>query len=82
MGIDRFETSAGWKRMQRKKFLSESGVCTIINAIIDKDVRIRDNVSIINAPNLQEKDDENYNIRDGIIVIPKRLDSQRHGDLN
>ena len=44
---------------------------TIINAIIDKDARVGDNVSIINAHNLQEKDDENYSIRDGIIVVPK-----------
>jgi glucose-1-phosphate adenylyltransferase len=45
--------------------------CTIINAILDKNVRIGDNVSIINAHNLQEKDEESYNIRDGIIVVPK-----------
>jgi glucose-1-phosphate adenylyltransferase len=42
-----------------------------LNAIIDKNVRIGDRVSIINAQNLQEKDDECYNIREGIIVIPK-----------
>jgi len=45
--------------------------CTIINTIIDKNVRIGDNVSIINAHNLQEKDEESHNIRDGIIVVPK-----------
>ncbi|MDR1727395.1 MAG: glucose-1-phosphate adenylyltransferase [Acidobacteriota bacterium] len=45
--------------------------CTVINAIVDKNVRIGDGVSIVNAHNLREKDDENYHIRDGIIVIPK-----------
>lgn len=45
--------------------------CTIINAILDKNVRIGDNVSIINAHNLQEHNEESYNIRDGIIVVPK-----------
>jgi glucose-1-phosphate adenylyltransferase len=45
--------------------------CTIINAIIDKNVCIGDNVSIINAHNLRERDEETYNIRDGIIVVPK-----------
>ena len=45
--------------------------CTIINAIIDKNVRVGDSVSIINAHNLQERDEEIYNIRDGIIVVPK-----------
>jgi glucose-1-phosphate adenylyltransferase len=73
MGMDRFETSEQLEENAMKK-LPHIGIgnhCTIINAIIDKDVRIGDNVSIINAHNLQEKDDENYSIRDGIIVIPK-----------
>jgi glucose-1-phosphate adenylyltransferase len=73
MGSDHFETSEQLKENQDRK-MTNIGIgnhCTIINAIIDKNVRIGDNVSIINAHNLQEKDDENYYIRDGIIVIPK-----------
>jgi glucose-1-phosphate adenylyltransferase len=73
MGADRFETVEQLEENNAKR-LPHIGIgnhCTIINAIIDKDVRIGDNVSIINAHNLQEKDDENYNIRDGIIVVPK-----------
>ena len=73
MGADRFETIEQLEENAAKK-IPNVGIgnhCTIINAIIDKDVRIGDNVSIINAHNLQEKDDENYNIRDGIIVVPK-----------
>ena len=34
-------------------------------------IGIGNHCTIINAHNLSEKDDENYNIRDGIIVIPK-----------
>ncbi len=73
MGADRYET---YKEMEENaaKRIPNIGIgnhCTVINAIIDKDARIGDNVSIINAHNLQEKDDENYNIRDGIIVVPK-----------
>ena len=73
LGADFFETA---KQLQQNaaKRIPNIGIgnhCTIINAIIDKDVRIGDNVSIINAHNLQEKDDENYSIRDGIIVVPK-----------
>ncbi|MBN1567528.1 MAG: glucose-1-phosphate adenylyltransferase [Acidobacteria bacterium] len=73
MGIDRFETSAQLEENAANKapHIGIGNHCTIINAIIDKDVRIGDNVSIINAHNLQERDDENYCIRDGIIVIPK-----------
>jgi glucose-1-phosphate adenylyltransferase len=73
MGADRFETVEQMKENAVMKVpnIGIGNHCTIINAIIDKDVRIGDNVSIINAHNLQEKDEENYSIRDGIIVVPK-----------
>jgi len=73
VGADRYETIEQLDENSAKK-IPHMGIgshCTIINAIIDKEARIGDNVSIINAHNLQEKDDENYNIRDGIIIIPK-----------
>jgi glucose-1-phosphate adenylyltransferase len=73
MGADYFETVEQLEGNTARRIpnIGIGNHCTIINAIIDKDVRIGDNVSIINAHNLQEKDDENYSIRDGIIVIPK-----------
>jgi glucose-1-phosphate adenylyltransferase len=73
MGADRFETLEQLEENSAKRIpnIGIGNHCTIINAIIDKEARIGDNVSIINAHNLQEKDDENYSIRDGIIVIPK-----------
>jgi len=73
VGADRFETVEQLDENAAKRIpnIGIGNHCTIINAIIDKDVRIGDNVSIINAHNLQEKDDENYHIRDGIIVVPK-----------
>jgi len=73
MGADYFETSEQLAENAGKS-IPNVGIgnhCTIINAIIDKNARIGDNVSIINAHNLQEKDGDNYNIRDGIIVVPK-----------
>ncbi len=73
MGADRYETIEQMEENAAKQ-IPNMGIgnhCTIINAIIDKDARIGDNVSIINAHNLQEKDDEHYNIREGIIVVPK-----------
>jgi glucose-1-phosphate adenylyltransferase len=73
MGADNFETPEQMEENAAKR-LPNIGIgnhCTIINAIIDKDARIGDNVSIINAHNAQEKDDEHYNIRDGIIIVPK-----------
>ncbi|MCL2877362.1 MAG: glucose-1-phosphate adenylyltransferase [Acidobacteria bacterium] len=73
MGADYFETV---DQMAQNVSLGRPNIgigsnCTIINAIVDKNVRIGDNVSIINAHNMREKDDENYFIRDGIIVVPK-----------
>ena len=73
LGADRYETVDQLEENAAKKVpnIGIGNHCTIINAIIDKEVRIGDSVSIINAHNLREKDDENYSIRDGIIVIPK-----------
>ena len=45
--------------------------CIIKNSIIDLDVRIGDNVQLINRENVTEKFESNYAIRDGIVIIPK-----------
>lgn len=46
---------------------------TVIDrAIIDKNARIGKNVVIKNAKNVQNFDGENYFIRDGIVIIPKK----------
>ncbi len=45
--------------------------CRIENAIIDKNARIGNNVTISPAGKAENLDHENYFIRDGIVVIPK-----------
>jgi glucose-1-phosphate adenylyltransferase len=45
--------------------------CRIENAIIDKNARIGDNVTISPAGKLENMDHELYFIRDGIVIIPK-----------
>jgi glucose-1-phosphate adenylyltransferase len=45
--------------------------CIIKNSIIDMNVRIGDNVQLINRENVNEKFESNYAIRDGIVIIPK-----------
>jgi len=45
--------------------------CTIRNAIIDFNARIGDGCKLINAEGIQELDNENYSIRDGIIIVHK-----------
>jgi glucose-1-phosphate adenylyltransferase len=45
--------------------------CKIENAIIDKNARIGNDVTISPAGKAENLDKENYFVRDGIIVIPK-----------
>ncbi len=45
--------------------------CVIRKAILDKNVRIGDNVKIVNSENLENHDGPNYFIRDGIVIIDK-----------
>jgi glucose-1-phosphate adenylyltransferase len=84
MGADYFETARELEENAARR-IPHMGIgnhCTIINAIIDKNVRIGDSVSIINAHNLQEKDEENHRIRDGIVVPKGSLIRNRHGYLS
>jgi glucose-1-phosphate adenylyltransferase len=45
--------------------------CTIRRAILDKNARIGAGVQIINRDGRTEEDGDGYNIRDGIVIIPK-----------
>jgi glucose-1-phosphate adenylyltransferase len=73
IGADRYETDED-KAQNRELGRPDLGIgegTVIERAIIDKDCRIGRNVKIINRRGLQEHDDENYCIRDGIVVLPK-----------
>ncbi|RKY41137.1 MAG: glucose-1-phosphate adenylyltransferase [Candidatus Makaraimicrobium thalassicum] len=45
--------------------------CRIQRAILDKDVRIGDNVRIVNSKGVDNFDGPNYFIRDGLVIITK-----------
>ena len=45
--------------------------CHIKKAILDKDVKIGDNVRIINEKKLVNFEGDNYSIKDGIVIIHK-----------
>lgn len=45
--------------------------CRIENCILDKNVLIGNNVTITNAPQVEDQDGENFCIREGIVIIPK-----------
>ena len=73
IGADRYETEEE-KAQNRELGRPDLGIgegSVIERAIIDKDCRIGRNVQIINRRGLHEHDDENYSIRDGIVVLPK-----------
>jgi glucose-1-phosphate adenylyltransferase len=73
MGADFYETIDEIKE-NRRSGIPNIGIgnhATIANAIIDKNARIGDNVMIINARNLTHHDDENFCVRDKIVVVPK-----------
>ena len=65
---------AGYYEEELNRNIPHLGVgknCHIKNAIIDKNVRIGDNVKIINEDNNENMKSEDYEIKDGITVIPK-----------
>ncbi len=75
MGADYFEAIEDIQsNIERQTPHVGIGENTIIRrAIIDKNVRIGNNVQLINKDNIENKDDENgsYYIRDRIVIIPK-----------
>ncbi len=73
MGCDYYETMDEIEE-NRSRGIPPLGVgkdCLIKKAILDKNVRIGDNVRIINTKKLDNHDDANYAIRDGIVIIGK-----------
>ena len=47
--------------------------CLIKRAILDKNVRIGDNVKIVNEKGVDNYDGPNYSIRDGIVIVGKNV---------
>jgi glucose-1-phosphate adenylyltransferase len=73
MGADSFESLVEMEE-NRRRGIPNMGVgrdCQIRNAILDKDVRIGDNVKLLNERGLENHTEDNYSIVDGIIVVPK-----------
>ncbi len=73
MGADYYETIEEIKENAQSNIpnIGIGNHVTIVNAIIDKNARIGDNVMIINSGNSDDGDGENYCVRDRIVVIPK-----------
>ncbi len=73
MGNDYYETE---EDMVENGRLSRPNIgigadCSIKRAIIDKNARIGNNVTIRSLPNRENSDNEEWYARDGIVIIPK-----------
>jgi glucose-1-phosphate adenylyltransferase len=73
MGSDYYETIEDMSYDQEKGVpkLGIGDNCYINNAIIDKNVRIGNNVRINGGAHLQNTDHELYTVKDGIVVVKK-----------
>jgi glucose-1-phosphate adenylyltransferase len=73
LGSDFYESAESVERHARegKPRLGIGANCKIENAIIDKNARIGNNVTISPAGKPDSVDNELYYIRDGIVIIPK-----------
>ncbi|RZL05577.1 MAG: glucose-1-phosphate adenylyltransferase, partial [Pedobacter sp.] len=72
MGSDKYQTLIEIEQEKGKKPLIGIGDnCKIVNAIIDKNSRIGDNVEIIGGAHLPDGDHELYTVKDGIVVVKK-----------
>ncbi|HEX4876757.1 MAG TPA: glucose-1-phosphate adenylyltransferase [Chitinophagaceae bacterium] len=73
MGSDFYETLADIAGDTARGFplLGVGNRCHIENAILDKNVRIGDDVRIIGGAHLQNTDHPLYTVKDGIVVVKK-----------
>ncbi|MEO8820434.1 MAG: glucose-1-phosphate adenylyltransferase, partial [Ginsengibacter sp.] len=73
MGSDYYETieEMGSDDEQGRPKLGVGDNCNIYNAIIDKNARIGNNVTINGGEHLQNTDHDLYTVKDGIVVIKK-----------
>lgn len=73
MGSDYYETilEINHARERNIPLLGIGNRCYIKNAIIDKNVRIGDDVRINGGTNLENKDHSLYTVKDGIVVVKK-----------
>lgn len=73
MGSDYYETIAEMSHSLERN-IPKLGIgegCKIENAIVDKDCRIGNNVSITGGAHLEDSDHAFYTVKDGIVVIKK-----------
>ena len=71
MGNDRHQTVNEMKELDNNELLGIGNDCFIQRAILDKNVRIGNNVTIIGDDSLEDTETDTYCIREGVIVVKK-----------
>ena len=71
MGNDAYESLEGINKNHTEILIGIGERCYIKNTIIDKNVRIADDVRINGGPHLEDTETDKYVIKDGIVVIKK-----------
>lgn len=71
MGIDYYQTVDDISELPKNELLGIGNNCFIKNAILDKNVRIGNDVRIEGDPKLEDAETDTYCIREGIVIIKK-----------
>ncbi|MDF1695236.1 MAG: glucose-1-phosphate adenylyltransferase [Saprospiraceae bacterium] len=71
MGNDRHQTVNEINELDDNELLGIGSHCYIQRAILDKNVRIGNNVTIIGDDSLEDTETDTYCIREGVVVIKK-----------
>lgn len=73
MGSDKYQTleEIGRDIEAGKPLIGIGDRCKIVNAIVDKNSRIGNDVQIIGGPHLADGDHSLYTVKDGIVVVKK-----------
>ena len=71
MGIDYYQTLKDLVEKPNVKLLGVGENCHLKNVIVDKNVRIGDNCTIVGGDELSDHETDAYCIRQGIIIIKK-----------
>lgn len=71
MGNDYYQTLDTMEQLPDNQLLGIGNNCYIQNTIMDKNVRIGHDVTIIGSSNLEQKETDQYCIKEGLIIIKK-----------
>ncbi|NNC94060.1 MAG: glucose-1-phosphate adenylyltransferase [Chitinophagales bacterium] len=74
LGNDYYQSTLNTpSRLDDKDLLGIGKACNMTKTIVDRNVQIGDNVTIIGGDHLEDTETDQYCVRDGIVIIKKRI---------